>query len=144
MPSINQNAYSGALPNFRNLGILLRILLIVNALAIAAAVVKAPTLASSWRELVEISAVVQPMLIVTVLALVLLNGYLKRLPYHLGVIAVVVLTLVLSLVVLILTQGELNDTPPSLPRAGILVLLTTALLLAYLDFRGRALSPALS
>ena len=144
MPSINQNAYSSALPNFRNLGILLRILLIVNALAIAAAVVKAPMLAASWRELVEISAVVQPMLIVTLLALVLLNGYLQRLSYHLGVIAVFALTLTLSVVVLMITQEEYGDTPYSLERGGVLVVLTTALLLAYLDFRGRALSPALS
>ena len=44
MASINQNAYSSALPNFRNLGILLRILLLVNIVAFAAAVVKSATL----------------------------------------------------------------------------------------------------
>jgi len=144
MSSINQNAYTSALPNFRNLGILLRILLIVNALAIAAAVVKAPVLSAAWRELVEVSAVVQPLLIITLLALVLLNGYLQRLPYHLGVIAVFSLTLGLSLLVLSITLGAYGDAAISMQRYGLLVVLTTALLLAYLDFRGRALSPALT
>ena len=33
--SINQNANAGALPNFRNLGILLRILVIVDGISLA-------------------------------------------------------------------------------------------------------------
>ena len=51
MASINQNAYTSALPNFRNLGILLRILVIVNIVAFAAAVLKATEVYSAWREL---------------------------------------------------------------------------------------------
>jgi two-component system, LytTR family, sensor histidine kinase AlgZ len=144
MASINQNAYTSALPNFRNLGILLRILLIVNAAAIAAAVVKAPTLPEAWRELVGISAVVQPLLIVNLLALVLASGYLQRLPYRAGVLAVFFQTLVLSLVILVAMYGGWRDAPISFLRAEVLVALTTALLLVYLDFRGRSLSPALS
>jgi len=65
MASINQNAYSSALPNFRNLGILLRILLIVNVIAIGAAAVKGATLHGIWRELLDISAVVQPLLLLS-------------------------------------------------------------------------------
>jgi two-component system, LytTR family, sensor histidine kinase AlgZ len=144
MTSINQNAYSSALPNFRNLGILLRILLIVNVLAIAAAVVKAPVLSEAWRELVEVSAVVQPLLAITLLALVLLNSYLQRLPYPLGVFAVFALTLALSLIVLTVALRPYEEAAISMQRYGLLVVLTTALLFAYLDFRGRALSPALT
>src|SRR5690349_24011944 len=119
MASINQNAYTSALPNFRNLGILLRILLIVNALAIAAAVVRAPELSQAWRELIEASAIVQPPLAVSLLALVLLNAYLQRLPYHLGVLAVLALTIVLSLLVIAATQREYN-VPVSFGRYGLL------------------------
>ena len=144
MPSINHNAYTSALPNFRNLGILLRILLIVDALAIAAALVKASTLAGAWSELLEMSAIVQPLLIVNLLALVLLNGYLQKLPYRYGVWAVFALSLALSLAAVALTQREYSEMPISLARCALLVLLTTAMLLAYLNFRERALSPALS
>ncbi|MBX9810757.1 MAG: hypothetical protein K2Y16_03990, partial [Burkholderiales bacterium] len=66
---VNQNAYSSALPNFRNLGILLRILLIVNVAAFAAAAVKSVTLRGVWNELLEISAVVQPLLILSLVVL---------------------------------------------------------------------------
>ena len=38
--SINQNANTGALPNFRNLGILLRILVIVDGISLAAALLE--------------------------------------------------------------------------------------------------------
>src|SRR5687767_4645268 len=125
MASINQNAYTSALPNFRNLGILLRILVIVNAAAIAAAIVKAPTLPEAWRELVGISAVVQPLLIVNLLALVLASGYLQRLPYRAGVLCVFCGTLVLSLVVLVAMYGGARDAPISFVRAEVLVALTT-------------------
>ena len=77
------------MPNFRNLGILLRMLLIVNVIALSAAIVKAPTLAGSWHALLDMSAVVQPLLIATLLALGALNGLLHRLPYAAGVAAVV-------------------------------------------------------
>jgi two-component system sensor histidine kinase AlgZ len=132
------------LPNFRNLGILLRILLIVNALAIAAALVRASTLAGAWSELVEMSAMVQPLLIVNLLALVLLNGALQRLPYRYGVWAVFALSLTPSLVAVALTQHEYSEMPISLARCAVLVMLTTAMLLGYLNFRERVLSPALS
>ena len=69
MGSISQDANTSALPNFRNLGILLRILVIVNVLAIGTAVARAPTLRDAWSEFVEMSAVVQPIVILTVLAL---------------------------------------------------------------------------
>ena len=144
MPSINQNAYTSALPNFRNLGILLRILVIVNSLAVVAALVRASTLSGAWGELVDISAIVQPLLIVTLLALVLLNGYLQRLPYRTGVIAVFALTFALGMVVLSMTRDEYRELPLSFERGAALVIFTTALLLAYFDLRGRALSPALS
>ena len=96
--SINQNAYTGALPNFRNLGILLRILVIVNIMAVAAAMLKSPTLRGVWGELLEVSALVQPLLFLSLLSLVGLNGILHRLPYYLGVLVVTGVELGLTVV----------------------------------------------
>ena len=70
MASINQNGDPVALPNFRNLGVMLRVLLIANAMALAAAVLKAPSLETTGRQLVEISTLFQPILLLTLLALV--------------------------------------------------------------------------
>ena len=58
MASINQNRYPILLPDFRNLGVMLRILLGATAMTLAAAAVQA----SNWNMLVdhwlEISALV--------------------------------------------------------------------------------------
>ena len=75
--SINQNAYSGALPNFRNLGIMLRILLMGNAAAAAAAIVKGSSLLGTWREFVEIAALVEPLLVLSVVVLAALINAAK-------------------------------------------------------------------
>jgi len=140
---VNQNAYSSALPNFRNLGILLRILLIVNLAAFAAAAVKSVPLRGIWNELLEISALVEPLLILSLIALMALNGVLNRLPYYLGILAVIALELLLT--ALLYAAGRpliAMDSP--LGRYWLLVSIVTGMLLVYFDLRGRALSPALS
>jgi two-component system sensor histidine kinase AlgZ len=142
--SINQNAYTGALPNFRNLGIMLRILLIGNAAAAAAAIVKSPTLVGIWNEFVETAALVEPLLVLSVLALAALSGVLRPLPYWVGAMAVLGLELVLTAVLYFEGRTLLGQTPAPLERYLLLVALTTLAMLAYFDLRGRALSPALS
>jgi two-component system sensor histidine kinase AlgZ len=142
--SINQNAYTSALPNFRNLGILLRTLLIVNVVAVSAAIVRAPTLAAFWVTLLDISAVVQPLLIATLLALGGLNGLLHRLPYAVGVAAVAMIALAFTVSVVLLVGPADENIVAQLTRSALLALLVVAMLLAYFDLRARALSPALS
>jgi two-component system sensor histidine kinase AlgZ len=118
--SINQNAYSSALPNFRNLGILLRILLIVNIAAVAAAIVKSAAPNDFWVRLLDVSVVVQPLLMVTALELML-----ATLLYVYG-------------------RPLFASEWTSLERYWLLTLIVTLVLLFYFDLRGRALSPALS
>jgi two-component system sensor histidine kinase AlgZ len=143
--SINQNAYTSALPNFRNLGILLRILVIINMLAIGAAIVRAPTLTAAWVELLEMSTIVQPVIIVTLLVLVALNSFLRRLPYYLGAATVsAIAVFVTALMVNFVQSAYHNEVFGSFQHYGVLVLLATVMLLAYFDLRERALSPALA
>lgn len=141
---VNQNAYSSALPNFRNLGILLRILLIVNVAAFAAAAVKSVTLRGVWNELLEISAVVQPLLILSLVVLMALNSLLNRLPYYLGILAVIVLELALTALLYVAGRPLIVLDSAPLERYWLLVFIVTVMLLVYFDLRGRALSPALS
>jgi two-component system, LytTR family, sensor histidine kinase AlgZ len=142
--SINQNAYSSALPNFRNLGVLLRVLVFVNVVALAAAVVKTDGWRGLWPELLQTSALVQPLLILSLLALVALNGWLRRLPGDLGFLAVIVLELALTAFLHYLGRPMLEPEPSPLARYCLLVLLVTVALLVYFRLRERALSPALS
>ncbi|HYC47694.1 MAG TPA: histidine kinase [Burkholderiales bacterium] len=145
MPSINQNGYARALPDFRNLGILLRILVVVNVLAIAAAIARTPDLASAATELLTLSAIVQPILIVTLLALVALSTFLRRLPYGLGSAAVIAISIGITFAFFVALQRyALVEDMGGPARYVLLVLLTCTLLLAYFDLRGRALSPAIA
>ena len=142
--SINQNAYSGALPNFRNLGIMARSLVLVNVLAVAAAIVKSPDARGAWGQFVEIAALVEPLLVLSLVVLAMLSSALRRLPYWLGVIAVLALELALTAALYYEGRTLLGGDPAALWRYWALVALTTVMLLAYFDLRGRALSPALS
>ena len=139
-----QNAYSSALPDFRNLGILLRILLIVNAIALVAAVVKSPSLAGLESQIMEIAAMMEPLLILTLVVLYFCNGLLSRLPYVAGAIAVIVLTLALTTLLHAGAQRYLPLNVTSVARYWLLVGLVTTMLLGYFDLRGRALSPAIA
>lgn len=150
--SINQNprrhsrhgAHGGVLPDFRNLGILLRILLIVNAVALVAAVVKCASLAALGEQIIELAAMVEPLLILTLVMLYLLNGVFSRLPYWLGAIAVILLVLALTTLLHAVARNQLPLNLTSIERYWVLVGLVTAMLLCYFDLRVRALSPAIA
>jgi len=142
--SINQNAYTGALPNFHNLGIVLRILLAVNLFAFAAAIVQMGDGRAHWERIIEIGALVEPLLILSVLMLLALNGPLQRMPYWLGAAAVLVLELALTTGLYTAGYARLVTEPAPLWRYWVLVTLGTLALLVYFDLRGRALSPSLT
>ena len=142
--SINQNAYAGALPNFRNLGIMLRVLVIVNVAAAAAAIVKSPNLLAAWWQFIESSALVEPLLILSLLVLAALSNVLRRIPYWAAAMVVLAVELVLATALYLAWRVLLGDEPSALERYWALVALTTFALLAYFHLRERALSPALS
>ena len=93
--SIRQNARPDALPNFRNLGIILRILLISNSLAIMQAVLQASAWTEVAQHLIQIVTLLTPVLLSSLLLLWLAQPWLSRMPYGQGTLAVVaVVTLV--------------------------------------------------
>ena len=141
--SINQNAYTGGLPNFRNLGILLRIGVLVNVFAFAVAVVKSHDMGVLWQQIIQVSALVEPLLILSLLVLATLNDGLRRAPYWLGAAAVLLLELALTTGLYMASQNLLGPDPTPLERYWLLVALTTAALLVYFNSRDRALSPSL-
>jgi two-component system sensor histidine kinase AlgZ len=80
----------------------------------------------------------------SILALVVLNDLLKRLPYSLGAVVVVALELMLATLLYIYGRPLFAAEWASLERYWLLTLVVTLMLLFYFDLRGRALSPALS
>ena len=87
--SIKQNARPDGLPNFRNVGTLLRILLISNGLALLQAIL----LASAWTDvaqrMMQIATLLTPVLLTSLLLLWVAQPWLNRLSYRRGVLAAV-------------------------------------------------------
>lgn len=134
------------LPDMRNLGVQLRVLVLANAMAVIAALLRASQPADAWEELLRISAVMQPALLASVLVLFFAHRLLQQLPYHLGVIAV--FAIVLSLTTLlhygVITPFWEEGSTPALWRLWLFTALMTGILLLYFNLRGRALSPAIT
>jgi two-component system, LytTR family, sensor histidine kinase AlgZ len=145
MPSsINQKVHTKALPNFRNLGVLLRILVIVSIMTVGAALAKGGSLGDIWRHLLDVSAFVQPAVMLSLIVLLMLNDLLRRAPYVAGVAFVMVLELLLVTALHTLGRPLLGTELGPLERYWLLTIIVTAALLVYFDLRGRALSPALA
>lgn len=144
MPSINQNSTPQSLPNFRNLGITFRILIIVTAMGLMGALLKAPTLSEVGPAFTEIAAVLLPITLVSILALYAVSGLLVRLPYRTGVVAVVVIELALTSAVYGIAVRIGIEAMGPVQRYWVFCLFITVVLLGYFNLRNRALSPALS
>ena len=141
--SINQNANAGALPSFRNLGILLRILVIVDGMCLVAAVLKTTEPLAVMEELINLSSLVQPILILSLLTLAAANDALRRLRYAYAIGALIAIELAITTAVFVFGQHLFVGTW-TLDRCWLFTLLITGVLIGYFDLRGRALSPALA
>lgn len=134
-----------SLPDFRNLGVCLRILVISVGAAVVVGVARAAQWAQALEQLWQISAATLPPLLTSLLVLYAVNGRLQRLPYRIGVLAVLLLGLIVTLAT---SPGfTMKPTPNALQdlgRAGFFSLVLSGLLLAYFKLRSRALSPAIA
>lgn len=141
MASISQNPRADGLPDFRNLGVIARILVAVNVLAFAAALAAHAELAAAAGAFVRWAALVEPALLASLLALWIAAPRLQRLPYpaaSAAALALVALAVTLAHAAL----GAVAET--ELARALAFALGAGALLLAWLRLRERAFSPALA
>lgn len=141
--SIRQNPAPTRLPDFGNLGVMLRCLLGVNLLALFAALARNTALARLPEELVELAALVEPPLIASVALLYAAGRPLARLPYAAALAAVMLASATLAALFMALF------TPPGLPppsplRAALWAAAAAAAVLLYFDLRHRAFSPALT
>jgi two-component system sensor histidine kinase AlgZ len=141
----NHNNRPVELPNFCHLGVMLRIVVAVEAVLAAGVVARAPDLAAFFEGFVDVSALAQPALLLTLLALCGAGRWLGRLTYRTGVAA----TLALAAGVPALTaaaMGPLLVAGQRLTPVGVAVFagVVGAGLLAYFNLRARALSPAIT
>lgn len=144
MASINQNRYPDRLPDFLNLGVWLRILLIVTFLSFVAVVLRT----DDWRNVVEDFSIaslrVQPTLVLCLVALSVTSPWLRRLDYRVGVTAVFAIVTGITVLAHRVGADILDVEPGPLDRPLFIAWIATALVLFYFFLRSRALSPALT
>jgi two-component system sensor histidine kinase AlgZ len=144
MASINQNFAPTLLPDFRNLGVMLRVLVIVTALTIIAAALKSANWSSLLQQWIGTAAVVQPIAILSVALLGVTNSWLHKLEYRVAIVLIVLGEITITLVVLRFSAAILDTGMEGIERDVIFAALTTLGLLGYFNLRNRALSPALT
>ncbi|HEX4858612.1 MAG TPA: sensor histidine kinase [Usitatibacteraceae bacterium] len=131
------------LPNFCNMGIMLRMLVIVNALCLAAAAVRGSG-REVWQQFLLISVVAQPAIIASLLGVCAMRPLLARLQYWQGVLAILVLEALIGAGFFYgLAHFPLFATTPDAWQFALFFGGATAVVLYYFDLRSRALSPAL-
>jgi two-component system, LytTR family, sensor histidine kinase AlgZ len=146
--SIKQNNATDALPNFRNVGITLRILLISNGMALLLALSQASGWADVPQRMMQIVMLLTPILLTTLLLLWSAQRWLDQLEYWRGVLAVTLSVAVLTLSIYYL-GGELyrpligDDANFDAARYVILSITVSGILLMYFRLRTLALSHAL-
>jgi two-component system, LytTR family, sensor histidine kinase AlgZ len=143
MVSIRQNTRAGdardLLPDFRNLGVIARMLIAVNAAVFGGALFAGPDFAQALERFVQAAAFVEPLLLVIILILYALSAALRRLPYWAGC------TAVMTLVIALAAAGLWGfGMLAAAPRLLLLCALITGALLAYLRMVTKAFSPALA
>lgn len=134
-------AFSG-LPDFRNRGVWLRLLVGANLSMLVVALVGNRALDQLPGEIAELAALVEPMLLLVLALLYIVAPLLKRLPLRLALPAVV-LSAVLSMLAVEFALAQLIGRPPGW-RSSLAAGLGAILLLGWLRRRDRALEPALA
>ena len=140
MVSIRQNHFPNALPDFRNLGVMARALLVVNLAALAAVVVREADWQRALDAFVSSTVLVEPPLLASLVLLPAVSALLRGLPYWPGCALVLALVLALSAA----THALLGTIAGvGLERMLALAALATVLVLGYFRLHQRAYSPAL-
>ena len=132
------------LPNFCNLGIMLRMLLVLNLLCIAAAVVRSNG-KDGWEQFLAISVVAQPVIILSLIVFCVMRRMLNKLGYWRGVSAIFALEAAIGAGFWFLSQSALPFSQPvALWQYAFFFIFATGVVLLYFDLRARSLSPAVT
>lgn len=134
-----------SLPDFRNLGIQLRVALAVQALALAAAMADASRIGEVAGVFIGYAAFLEPSLLVTLLALFLAAPRLARLSPRRATIACIAIAVASTTLWHTFFLNRFPDLQDGgLMHALLLATLAAGAILAWLDWRARRLSPALA
>jgi two-component system sensor histidine kinase AlgZ len=132
------------LPDFRNLGVMMRMLVAVNLAMLIYVALDVPAPAAMPQRVGELAAVMEPVLLTSIVLLYALARPLLRLPYLAGLGCVLAISLLVSAGSHALLSRAGLTGEDLLVRQLASTALLTLLMLEYFRLRDRALSPALS
>ena len=132
------------LPDLRNLGTILRILLAVNAAALVAAFAREQHWNALANEWIALTSYVEPYLLFELAVLWLIAPWLLRRSYWAGVAVIAIVTVIVGIAVNMLIERMLPGQAGSLPRQLVFGLAMALALISYFQLRIKALSPAIT
>jgi len=133
------------LPGFRNLGVLLRIMLLAEGLKLLASGVLAHDLGGLYVQFVSQGALFEPVLFSCLLVLFVLDPRLKRVSYRWGVTAVLMVGVFIAVQGQFAMRAVLPDLAGANPlSSGIQAFGVGGAILFYFNWRHLRLSPALA
>ena len=153
MASAKHNAYPDFLPDFRNLGVIARVLVGANLIALVAALYAEKAWPQALDHFVRGAVLLEPLLLASLVVLYVVGPLLARLPYWQGAVAVIAIEIVLAagvhsiaLAVETMFDAGTGAAPqgPGLVRTLLFTGLAAAVLLGYFRLRSKAFSPALA
>jgi two-component system sensor histidine kinase AlgZ len=143
MPSIRQNDSSDLLPDFRNLAVIARVLVAVNAVALAGAIYAVPNVRGALERFIEDAAFLEPLLFIEITVLFILSRQFGRLSYVAGCVAIVALVATLA-AAYEAGVASVSKTTAMTFRGALFAAVLAAVLLGYFRLLVRAYSPALA
>ena len=141
---IKQAPASPALPDVRNLGTILRVLLAVNGATLLVALAREPRIGALPTEWATLTGFVEPHLFAELAILWLVAPLLARTSFRVGVGIITAVTCALAVGVNALVPTLAFESPGSLARHLLFALAAQFALIAYFRLRARALSPAIT
>ena len=132
------------LPDLRNLGTILRILVAVNGATLAIALAREPRLPLVLGEWARLTGFVEPHLFAELAVLWLLQPWLAGLRWPVAIAVVTLVTCAIGIGADALTPRMAGEAPGALVRHLLFALAAQFLLIGYFRLRARALSPAIT
>ncbi len=133
------------LPDFRNLGVIARILVLAEGIRFVQELVNAPTLLQGWYAFAGGDALFEPALLLALLIGYWASPVLRSLPYRRGLVWVLLIASASPLVPTLLIDALFGTPQPiNSIRIVLVAVLLAGTILFYFNWRHRVLSPALS
>jgi two-component system sensor histidine kinase AlgZ len=145
--SIKQILPHSVLPNFRSLGVILRALILINGGALLLAWLEAHSFSDFVQQFMLDAAMLQPILLSSLLLLYLLNSRLAQLTYQQGIAAILLIVVLVTLGIVLMGSNvyiyPFESNAFGLLRYSLLSAIACIVLLQYFRWRLLALSPAI-